>query len=366
LLLLHLIFKRFSLDIVLAKLPNRLFARKPVDRCLMLPVHPSLDCLSLMYDYLFFCFLFAAPEAPKAPISMKSASQIQPDYDRECVDVSQALGVSTACAVALLRSQNFCRERLLERFFEDGDKILKATGVYRRAGHAVPVVKYMQNTCSICYEDDCQMIAMPCGHAFCTDCWTGFIENTISQGPSCVLQTCPQADCKELVTEDELVAALGESSPLLQKFRAYQLRSFVESNPLYRWCPGPGCEKIAAALSQTALEASGSAVQCDACSTQFCLVCGEEPHAPADCKNLALWNEKCRNESETANWVLANTKPCPKCQARIEKNQGCNHMTCQSCRFEFCWICMGSWAEHGAASGMFSSIFFVTIIVIFY
>jgi ariadne-1 len=53
------------------------------------------------------------------------------------------------------------------------------------------------------------------------------------------------------------------------------------------------------------------------------------------------------NESETANWILANTKKCPACNARIEKNHGCNHMHCKLCKHEFCWICMGPWGEHG-------------------
>ncbi|CAM9447267.1 unnamed protein product, partial [Phaeothamnion confervicola] len=44
---------------------------------------------------------------------------------------------------------------------------------------------------------------------------------------------------------------------------------------------------------------------------------------------------------------------CPKCNTRIEKNHGCNHMTCKQCNWEFCWICMGPWQEHGNATGGF-------------
>lgn len=95
---------------------------------------------------------------------------------------------------------------------------------------------------------------------------------------------------------------------------------------------------------------AGPVVSCD-CGTRFCLKCAEEPHAPTHCALLQQWKEKCKNESETANWILANTKACPKCSSRIEKNQGCNHMTCQSCKYEFCWICMGDWVEHGANTG---------------
>ena len=74
-------------------------------------------------------------------------------------------------------------------------------------------------------------------------------------------------------------------------------------------------------------------------------------HEPSSCHELVMWTEKCQNESETANWILANTKRCPKCQTRIEKNQGCNHMSCSQCKYEFCWICMGNWADHGANTG---------------
>ncbi|KAI2495836.1 ariadne-1 [Fragilaria crotonensis] len=150
------------------------------------------------------------------------------------------------------------------------------------------------------------------------------------------------------MTEEEVLQAAPD---LLPKFENYQLRSFVESNTLTRWCPGRGCERVAIASSASALEQDGKVANCDACSTSFCLVCGEEPHSPCNCKELAVWNEKCRNESETANWILANTKACPKCISRIEKNQGCNHMTCQKCKFEFCWICMGDWTTHGANTG---------------
>jgi hypothetical protein len=69
---------------------------------------------------------------------------------------------------------------------------------------------------------------------------------------------------------------------------------------------------------------------------------GEEAHDPCSCAQLAEWELKCVNESETANWILANTRKCPACNARIEKNQGCNHMTCRLCKHDFCWICMGT------------------------
>lgn len=51
------------------------------------------------------------------------------------------------------------------------------------------------------------------------------------------------------------------------------------------------------------------------------------PGALRSCESLAKWLVKCRDDSETYNWLVANTKACPKCQTSIEKNGGCNHMT---------------------------------------
>ena len=52
-----------------------------------------------------------------------------------------------------------------------------------------------------------------------------------------------------------------------------------------------------------------------------------------------------------ALWVAANTKKCPRCSTAIEKDEGCNHMSCRKCRYEFCWICMQDWSLHSNTTG---------------
>ena len=207
-----------------------------------------------------------------------------------------------------------------------------------------PVNENGLHTCQICCCDDIEekdIYSMPCTHEFCTDCWSGFLGHKIGEGPTSVYAVCPMSGCKEFVTDVEVEAITPN---LLAKYRVFQLRSFVDLFKNARWCPGLDCTKVAISKS------GFGDVNCD-CGRDFCVRCGEEPHQPVVCTDLAMWNEKCQNESETANWILANTKKCPKCYTRIEKNQGCNHITCQQCKFDFCWICCAPWKDHGSTTG---------------
>ena len=48
---------------------------------------------------------------------------------------------------------------------------------------------------------------------------------------------------------------------------------------------------------------------------------------------------------QLGKWVEENKDNvsfCPLCRTRIEKNKGCNHMTCGFCKYEFCWACGAS------------------------
>jgi len=181
--------------------------------------------------------------------------------------------------------------------------------------------------------------------------WKEYLEIKIKDGPSCVIAKCPSPKCKALVHEVAFKILVDEK--LLEKYKYYFTRSFVENNDYVKWCPSPGCS---------------NAVRCDSinrkkpitcgCGYTFCFQCADVDvgdHSPAPCDQVRKWKKKANEESENIKWLISNTKKCPKCRSPIEKNGGCMHMTCRtaSCMFEFCWLCRGPWSEHGQATGGF-------------
>lgn len=44
------------------------------------------------------------------------------------------------------------------------------------------------------------------------------------------------------------------------------------------------------------------------------------------------------DKQNATQWVQHHTQPCPGCGSRIQKNGGCNHMSCAVCRRQFCWV----------------------------
>lgn len=125
-----------------------------------------------------------------------------------------------------------------------------------------------------------------------------------------------------------------------EKYNAYVENAFVDESKTCVWCPYPNC-----GLSVGITDSSLKFIVC-AQGHSFCVDCRSEAHAPAQCDQVSEWLKKCDDDSETFNWLSANTQDCPKCQSTIEKNGGCNHMTCRKCKHEFCWVCLGLWQSH--------------------
>eukprot|EP00163_Fabomonas_tropica_P013810 TRINITY_DN253_c0_g1_i7.p1 TRINITY_DN253_c0_g1~~TRINITY_DN253_c0_g1_i7.p1 ORF type:complete len:452 (+),score=71.95 TRINITY_DN253_c0_g1_i7:146-1501(+) len=265
------------------------------------------------------------------------------EKQKETADrISQVLAIPLHRAVVLLISYRWSEDQLLSAWWANPDEVAQRVGVEteEQRRHPARLEADQMYTCGICMDDEItgqDMALMPCGHLFCKGCWQGNLGVCIKEGESILIE-CMAPKCNMKVPETTVRSIVDDE--MWDKYKYFEAKEFVSSNPYVRWCPAPGCSK---AIRIT--EDSSNVVSCQ-CGLEFCFGCSEQPHPPATCDQVRRWKKKCSDDSETAHWIQANTKGCPGCLASIEKNGGCNHVTCSKCRHEFCWVCNGSWAEH--------------------
>ncbi|XP_042003930.1 probable E3 ubiquitin-protein ligase ARI8 isoform X1 [Salvia splendens] len=271
---------------------------------------------------------------------------IRQRQEESITQISTVLSISRVAASILLRHYNWSVSKVNDEWFADEEKVRKTVGLLESG---TPLPDDLELTCGICFENypRDRMRAVACGHPFCILCWQGYIRTSINDGPGCLNLRCPDPTCSAAVGHDMVNELASKDDE--KKYIRYFLRSFIEDNRKTKWCPAPGCDY---AVDFT-VGGGNFDVTCH-CAHSFCWNCVEEAHRPVDCGTVSKWIMKNSAESENMNWILANSKPCPKCKRPIEKNQGCMHITCTPpCKFEFCWLCLGAWSEHGERTGGF-------------
>lgn len=220
-------------------------------------------------------------------------------------------------------------------------------------------------TCWICCEDYPRTFtfSMKCGHEYCILCYATYLANELHHG---TLVRCMDSDCtltiphrvgeKILSVHDEsrnggvklVDTPLNENRLLL----AHAKVAVAKNTKRFVACPLVDCNNFVEIVEGEVLpdksDPAVTTVPVVKCvdGHEFCFRCHYENHLPCPCWITQKWIKKCADDLETANWIEANTHNCPGCDGPIEKNGGCNHMVCLTCRKEFCWICHGDWLTH--------------------
>ncbi|XP_056656166.1 ankyrin repeat and IBR domain-containing protein 1 isoform X2 [Monodelphis domestica] len=323
--------------------------------------------------------------------------------DMLIVESADMLQAPLFTAEALLRAHDWDREKLLEAWMSNPENCCQRSGVQMptpppsgyNAWDTLPSPRTPRTTrssvtspdeislspgdldtalCDICmcnisvFEDP---VDMPCGHDFCRACWEAFLNLKIQEGEAHNI-FCPAYDCFQLVPVDVIESVV--SKEMDKRYLQFDIKAFVENNPAIKWCPTPGCER-AVRLTTQGSDTSGSdslsfpllrapAVDCGK-GHLFCWECLGEAHEPCDCQTWKNWLQKITEMKpeelvgvseayeDAANclWLLTNSKPCANCKSPIQKNEGCNHMQCAKCKYDFCWICLEEWKKHSSSTG---------------
>ena len=180
-----------------------------------------------------------------------------------------------------------------------------------------------------------------CTHpkATCAECLQTWMASEF-ETKGCDGIKCPE--CPETLEYSDVQAV---ATP--ETFEAYDklaTRNALGALEEFAWCLKAGCGS-----GQENIE-NKHYMDCVNCGYKQCLKHRVPWHTGETCGQYEKRTsaEKAREEEKKTEAMLDTlSKKCPgpNCGWRIQKTDGCEHMTCKKCKFEFCWICLASHKE---------------------
>ena len=184
-------------------------------------------------------------------------------------------------------------------------------------------------TCGICEEKieypETEKIRIKCNHSFCSDCWLNYLKEKINNANVAKI-SCMQSGCGVILDSTFIKKILEDNLDLIKKYEKFlERQKILQSDKKYKFCPIPDCDGYAERKDKDKY------VKCNF-GHEFCFNCLSKPHGNRKCSEIL--------DTEFEKWKSHKiVKRCPKCKIWTEKNEGCNHMTCVECKFQWCWLC---------------------------
>jgi len=185
----------------------------------------------------------------------------------------------------------------------------------------------------------------------------GYFSEKISTGQVTAL-VCPSSGCTSQALPHQVSSLVPPSAFI--KYEKLLLERELETMTDVLPCPRTDCQ------CPTIIDRESSLGQCPKCQLAFCIYCKATYHGVSPCKfkaaeQRAIIDDYSSGDSDeraflekrygakalanmaatiaSEDYLSANAKHCPHCRAPIEKNEGCNKITCWRCNTYFCWLC---------------------------
>jgi hypothetical protein len=192
--------------------------------------------------------------------------------------------------------------------------------------------------CPICQEPK-DMYRLACGHEACKDCLHQILETAVHSHDTSTIK-CPMPGCRQPFNQADIDQVANDQA-LVQTIADLKHREEMVQDPRMRQCPTIDCPYT------YLFEGNLQQITCPQCHQSYCSNCRVNHAQNVTCEqaqqNQGLAAEHANEEQATEEFIRNATKQCPNCHAPIERRDGCNHMRCTNCHYEFCWLCMMRW-----------------------
>jgi hypothetical protein len=222
--------------------------------------------------------------------------------------------------------------------------------------------------CPICYdafiteergEETCndeslkaRLFIQGCAHFFCRKCLTDHCKHAISVKDVPIRCPASAEHACENTVEDELVqdllcrpngtvtqygsisstSANGDDSADWNKFQRFQR---MLQDPSLISCSK--CQDLFSMQDNRTDDSSTNELCCPSCGHAFCAIHGDA-HPSKTCEQYAS-SKRARQVKKSEKAIRRFTKPCSHCRAPIQKESGCDHIICSSCKMDMCFKC---------------------------
>lgn len=196
--------------------------------------------------------------------------------------------------------------------------------------HGIPILTH---DCAVCGES-APMADMPslqnCAHKAetCSSCFARWIESELTaKGWKGIC--CPHSDCAVLLAYHEV--QLHATPEVFARYESFSVRETLGGVPNFTWCLNHRCQ------SGQVHHEDGNIFKCIACGHKSCVVHNVAWHEGETCDEYnyrtsgAKEREQKAQEEASIAMINRSSKKCPgpNCAFNIQKNNGCDHMTCK-------------------------------------
>jgi IBR (half RING finger) domain-containing protein len=261
-------------------------------------------------------------------------------------------------------SEEFEELKGLENMVLERDRLLKSVRKEKKIGNLTYIIE-IQNLeeeieeeineikseckieCKICYLEYDSDDIIHCGiddHTSCVGCTQQYITHLINEKKQIKCMFDSTEKCGHLYSEESILMCCGKNINLFDKYLEYrkvdqatQIASVVDN---YHICPF--CSKWGIIVENQFPDGHPQNIKnltCGDCGTMFCIRCRKAYHGNDTCNRIYHPNKDMVRKTIDRVIDDAIIHNCPKCYTKYAKEDGCNLMSCPSCKTNSCYLC---------------------------